>query len=52
MDFGSTPVDPTTLSNSPFDVQGFKNLLSNLKQSKEEQKNKAVPLYEETTNGF
>jgi hypothetical protein len=47
MDFGSPDVKPELLTESPFDVQGFKNLLSNLKQSKEEQKNKTVPLYED-----
>jgi len=46
MDFGSPPVKPELLSGSPFDVQGFKNLLNTLKESKQQQENKAKPLYD------
>lgn len=44
MNFDSQPVKPELLSGLPFDVQGFKNLLADLKQSKDKQKNKARPL--------
>lgn len=45
MNFDSQPVKPESLSGLPFDVQGFKNLLADLKHSKDQQKNKAKPLY-------
>jgi hypothetical protein len=46
MDFDSSVVKSETPSDSPFDVQGFKNLLETLKKSKEQRENKAKPLYE------
>jgi hypothetical protein len=45
MDFNSSAAGKETNSGSPFDVQGFKNLLDTLKQSKEQQENKAKPVY-------
>jgi hypothetical protein len=44
MNFGTPPVKPEIFAGSPFDVQGFKNLLNTLKQSKADQENKAKPL--------
>jgi len=45
MDFNSPAAGKEANSGSPFDVQGFKNLLDTLKQSKEQQGNKAKPVY-------
>jgi hypothetical protein len=45
MDFSSPPVKPEVISEAPFDIQGFKGLLSTLRKSKEQQENKAKPLY-------
>lgn len=46
MNFDSRPVKPDTTPGRPFDVQGFKNLLTDLKESKKQQENKAKPTYE------
>jgi len=44
MDFNSAaPKEPS--DDAPFDLQGFKNLLDTLKQSKEQRENKAKPVY-------
>lgn len=43
MDFTSSFVKPTSFVNSPFDVQGFKNILETLKKSKQQQETKARP---------
>jgi len=45
MDFSSPPVKPEVMSGTPFDIQSFKNLLDTLKGSKQQQENKAKPLY-------
>lgn len=47
MDYRSSQATPEDAPEAPFDIQGFKNLLDNLKQSKERQKNEAEPLYEQ-----
>lgn len=44
MDFNSSVAQESS-SDSPFDLQGFKNLLDTLKQSKEQQETKAKPVY-------
>ena len=46
MDFSSQPVNPDYLTGVPFDVEGFRNLLASLKESKEQKENKAKPLYD------
>jgi hypothetical protein len=46
MSFDSQPVKPENLSGEAFDIQGFKNLLTDLKESKKQQENKAKPTYE------
>lgn len=46
MNSSSPPVKPELLSGSPFNIQGFKHLLSTLKKSKEQQEDKAKPLYD------
>jgi hypothetical protein len=46
MDFGSPPVQPETAVDSPFNVEGFKNLLATLKESKRRQEDKAKPTYD------
>ena len=45
MDFNSPAAGKEANNGSPFDVQRFKNLLDTLKQSKEQQENKAKPVY-------
>ena len=44
MDFNSS-AGQGEAENSPFDVQGFKNLLETLQESKKQQENKAKPVY-------
>lgn len=45
MDFNpSAPKESS--QDSPFDLQGFKNLLDTLKKSKEQQEDKAKPVYD------
>jgi hypothetical protein len=45
MDFSSPTVKPEAIPGESFDIQGFKNLLSTLKESKQNQENKAKPVY-------
>lgn len=48
MNFNSpTPpsATPASSGSSLFDLQGFKNLLDTLRESKDEQENKAKPVY-------
>jgi len=46
MNFSSPSVKPEVISEAPFDIKGFKNLLGTLKESKQkQQENKAKPLY-------
>lgn len=45
MDFSSPPVKPELMVDSQFDIQGFKNLLDTLKESKKQQEDKARPTY-------
>lgn len=46
MSFDSQPVKPDNLSGQAFDIQGFRDLLTNLKESKQQKENKAKPTYE------
>jgi hypothetical protein len=46
MNFASRPVTPDENTGQVFDIQGFKNLLSDLKESKRQQEDKAKPTYE------
>jgi hypothetical protein len=46
MNTSSPPVKPETFRDSPFDVRGFKNLLSTLKKSKAQQEDKVKPVYD------
>lgn len=45
MDFNSPPVKPELMVDSEFDIQGFKNLLTTLKESKQQQEDKVKPTY-------
>lgn len=47
MDYRSSQVKPEGAPEAPFDIQGFKNLLDTLKESKERQKNEVEPLYDQ-----
>lgn len=46
MNFDSRPVKPDTATGQAFDIQGFKDLLNDLKESKKQQESKAKPTYE------
>ena len=45
MDFTSPTVVPPESSDTPFDVQGFKDLLNNLRESRAQKKEEVTPLY-------
>lgn len=45
MDFNSSAPKESS-QDFPFDLQGFKNLLDTLKKSKEQQEDKAKPVYD------
>jgi hypothetical protein len=46
MNFASRSVTPDANAGQVFDIQGFKNLLTDLKESKRQQEDKAKPTYE------